>query len=308
MAQTDAQLTQYYEMPSLYNPSAIGNTDYINIRGGVRVQWLGIDNAPRDFLVTADMPLKLFGKRIGVGVVMGQESIGLFSNMNIDAQVAYKFRKFGGEFSIGVGLGIYDQTFKGSETLLPDDDNYHQGTDNGVPVQDLHGTAFDIQAGIWYTHKYFWAGLGATHITSPTVTLNSDTGDGGASGDYIFEFNAGRTLYFTAGGNIPIKNTLFEIMPSALVKSDFTFFTAELTARARWRKMFSFGVAYRWDDAVSAILAVEIKDFYVGYAYDYPVSAIAKASSGSHEIVAGYRLKLDLSDKNKNKHKAIRIM
>ena len=98
------------------------------------------------------------------------------------------------------------------------------------------------------------------------------------------------------------------MMPSVLVKSDFTFTTAEITARARYKKLFSFGVGYRWNDAVTATLALEIKNFYVGYAYDYPVSSIAKASSGSHELVAGYRLKLDLGDKNKHRHKAIRIM
>lgn len=307
-AQTDAQFSQYYEMSSYYNPAAIGRTDFINIRGGARLQWIGVDHAPKSFFVTGDMPLKLFGKRFGVGLVMGQESIGLFRNMNLNAQVAYKFRKFGGEFTVGLGLGMYDQNFKGSETILPDDDDFHQGTDQGIPTQDLHGTAFDLQAGIWYTHKYFWAGVSATHLTSPTVTLNSDTGDGGASGENIFEFKAGRTLYFMAGGNIPIKNTLFEMMPSVLVKSDFTFTTAEITARARYKKLFSFGVGYRWNDAVTATLALEIKNFYVGYAYDYPVSSIAKASSGSHELVAGYRLKLDLGDKNKHRHKAIRIM
>jgi hypothetical protein len=93
-----------------------------------------------------------------------------------------------------------------------------------------------------------------------------------------------------------------------LVKSDFSFTTAEVTARARYNKFLSFGVGYRWNDAVTATIAAEIKGFYIGYSYDYPISDIAKASSGSHEIIAGYRLKLDLGDKNKNKHKSIRIM
>ena len=111
-----------------------------------------------------------------------------------------------------------------------------------------------------------------------------------------------------AGSNIPVKNTLFEVIPSVLVKSDFTFTTAEITGRVRWRKFLSLGVGYRYDDAVSLVLGAELKNFYIGYSYDYPTSAISKASSGSHEIFAGYSLKLDLSDKNKNKHKSIRIM
>ena len=111
-----------------------------------------------------------------------------------------------------------------------------------------------------------------------------------------------------AGSNIPVKNTLFEVIPSMIVASDFTFTTAEVTARLRYNKFLIGGVGYRWDDAVMLHLGAEIKGFYLGYAYDYPTSAIAKVSSGSHEVFVGYSLKLDLSDKNKNKHKSIRIM
>ena len=123
-----------------------------------------------------------------------------------------------------------------------------------------------------------------------------------------YEFQAGRILYFMAGSNIPVKNTLFEVIPSVMVKSDFTFTTAEITGRVRYRKFLSMGLGYRYDDAISVVIGAEIKNFYLGYSYDYPTSAISKASSGSHEIFAGYSLKLDLSDKNRNKHKSIRIM
>ena len=91
-----------------------------------------------------------------------------------------------------------------------------------------------------------------------------------------------------------------------MVKSDFTFTAGEVSARARYRKFLSAGVGYRWDDAVIITLAAEIKNFYVGYSYDYAVSGIHSASSGSHEFVVGYSLKLDLGEKNR--HKSIRIM
>lgn len=97
-------------------------------------------------------------------------------------------------------------------------------------------------------------------------------------------------------------------MPSVIVASDFTFTTAVITARARYKKLFTIGVGYRWDDAVYATLGAEIKGFFIGYSYDYSTSAIAKASSGSHEVFAGYKLKLNLGDKNRNKHKSVRIM
>ncbi len=55
-------------------------------------------------------------------------------------------------------------------------------------------------------------------------------------------------------------------------------------------------------------MGVELKNFFVGYSYDYPISKISVGSTGSHEVMVSYNVKLDLSEKNKNKHKSIRIM
>jgi len=305
-AQADAQFTQYFEVPTYYNPAAAGNSDYIRIRGGSRLQWIGIENAPKTFLLSADMPFKFLNKKFGAGVILQQESMGLYKNLNIGAQIGYKFKLLKGEFTAALQIGLIDESFKGSEVYIPDDDDYHESNDDAIPTTDIRGTALDLGLGVYYTHKYFWAGLSCTHINSPTITMNADSGEDGNEKNY--EFQAGRTLYFMAGSNIPIKNTLFEVIPSVLVKSDFTFTTGEITGRVRYNKFITAGLGYRYDDAVSAMVSAEHKGFFLGYSYDYPISDISKASSGSHEIFAGYSLKLDFSEKNKNKHKSIRIM
>ena len=305
-SQVDAQYTQYFELPNYYNPAIIGTTDFVKIRGGARMQWVGIENAPQSFVLAADMPFKFLNQRFGVGLVMQQESLGLYENMSLGAQLGYKFKLLKGEFTVGAQVGLLNNKFKGTEVFIPDNDDYHQSTDDAIPTTDLVGNAFDMGVGISYTHKYFWAGLSCTHLLSPTVTLDAESGEGGNEKNY--EFKAGRTLYFMAGSNIPIKNTLFEVIPSMLVKSDLTFITGEITGRVRYNKFLSAGIGYRYDDAIMAMVGAEFKNFYLGYSYDYHTSAISRASSGSHEIILGYKLKLDLSEKNKNKHKSIRIM
>lgn len=309
-AQSEANISQYYAAPTLFNPGATGQSDYLRIRGGARLQWLGIDNAPKTFLAAADMPFLLGGKRIGVGAVVGQESIGLYSSMDLGVQASYKLRKWGGMWSVGLQLGFRDQSFRGSELYLPDGDDYHQGNDDAIPTTDIHGTAFDGALGLWYEHPKFYAGLSCTHLMSPTITMNAESASGGSetSGGRRYEFQARRTIYFTAGGNIPVKNTLIDIMPSLLVKSDFTFTSAEVMARARLRKFLSFGLGYRWDDAVIVTVGAEVKNFYIGYSYDYATTAIRSASSGSHELFVGYSMKLDMGEKNRNKHKSVRIL
>lgn len=310
-AQTDAQFTQYYEIPTLYNPAAVGNDgDNLNIRAAGRLQWVGIDGAPKTFLGAAHTPFKLFGKRFGGGLLAQQESIGLYKSLSIGAQIGYKFRRWGGEFTGALQFGMFDQRFEGSKVHIPDQDDFHQGTDDAIPTTDLHGTAFDIGAGLFYSRPRWWAGVSMTHLTSPTIRMGGESGESGGdtSGEKLYEFHAPRTLYFMAGGNIPLKNTLFELMPSVLAKSDFTNTTAEITARARYNKFLSFGIGYRWDDAVIATVAVNIKNFFIGYSFDYATSSIHSASSGSHEIVLGYSMRLDLGEKNRNRHRSIRIM
>lgn len=313
VAQTDVQLSQYYAVPSFYNPAAIGLTDNIQLRAGSRLQWVGIDNAPKAFLLTGNMPLKLFGKRFGVGLMVQQESAGLFRNLMVGVQAGYKIKLWKGELTASLQIGYANEVFKGSDVYVPDDDDYHEGSDEALPQTDLSGNALDLGVGVFYNHKWFWAGVSCTHVNSPTITFSDDNGSTTSSGNggesaKNYEFQLRRTLYFMGGSNIPIKNTLFEVMPSVLVKSDFSFTRAEVTGRVRYKKLFTAGVGYRFDDAIIATLAAEYKGFFIGYSFDYPTSAISKASSGSHEIMLGYNLKLNLSEKNKNKHKSIRIM
>lgn len=309
-AQTDVQLTQSWAVPSLYNPAATGTTDFIRIRGAGRLQWIGIKHAPQSFLGTADMPVKIGKKqRLGVGVVFDQESLGLFSNMLVSAQVSYKFKMLKGVWSIGIQPGYYNTKFKGTKVYIPEGDDYHQPDDEAIPKTDVTGSAFDLGAGITYTHKYFSVGVSCLHITQPKVEFSEDSEGGGNTDEtQTWSTVVPRQLYFTADGNIGIKNSLFSLQPSLMVRTDFTNFSAGITMRATYNRFISFGLGYRYKDAVSAMVAAEFKNFFIGYSYDYPTSAISKASSGSHEIVVGYSVKLNLGDKNKNKHRSIRIM
>ena len=298
--------TQYWAMPTLYNPARTGDTDYLRIRGAARLQWVGISHAPRSFAALADSPFKLGKKRIGAGVVMYQESLGLFSNMLMAAQGSYKLNALKGQIGIGIQAGLYNSRFKGSEVYIPDNDDFHQPNDPAIPDQDMTGNALDLSLGVSYTHRYFYAAISGLHLTSPKVSMSVEGSESTESQQYETELP--RSLYFEGGSNIGLQNSLIELQPSLLLATDFNSFSANITMRATYNKFISAGLGYRWNDALSVMIGAEFKNFFLGYAFDYPLSAISKASSGSHEIVAGYRLKLDLSGKNKNKHRSIRIM
>lgn len=306
-AQTDILFTQHWALPAFYNPARSGETDFLRIGAGARLQWAGISGAPKTFDGSADMPFLIGGKhRIGAGAVVTQESIGLFSNLLTAVQGSYRLKAFKGVLSIGVRAGYYNTTFKGSQIYIPDDDDYHQPNDPNLPDRDVTGNALDLSLGASFSKGGWHGGLSFLHITSPEINLNTEGSENNASKHYATSLPG--TLYFEAGGNIKLKNTLFEMQPSLIAASDFKAFSAGISLRGTYNRFISAGIGYRWNDAVSIMAGAEFKDFFVGYSFDYPTSALRKASAGSHELVAGYRLKLNLSGPNRHRHRSIRIM
>ncbi|MBQ6166351.1 MAG: PorP/SprF family type IX secretion system membrane protein [Muribaculaceae bacterium] len=302
MAQSDAAFSHSWLGKNYYNPAAAGDYNAIHLTLGSRMQWVDFKHAPMNFYITADMPYKLLGQKFGAGVKAEFERIGLYTNTRIGAQVAYK-RKLGKcELSVGVQPGVFSQTFRGKEVIMPEDDA-HQGNDEAIPKQDVSGTAFDANVGIYFKHPKFWTGFAVTHVTSPTIELKTSR----EAVDY-YEFNASRSYYFMAGGNIPINNTLFEIQPSGMFAMSNKAWAAQVAAMVRYNRMLNIGVGYRHKDAVSAFIGVNLKDAYLGYCYDYPVSAISKATFGSHEVFVTYNVKLQNKEKNKNRQKGVRLM
>ncbi len=301
-AQVDAAMSHFWTAQGYYNPAAAGNLNAIHLQLGSRMQWVDFKHAPMTFYITADMPYKLLEQRMGVGLKAEFERIGLYTNARIGAQIAWK-RKIGKSMlSVGIQPGIFSQTFRGKEVIMPEDEA-HQGNDEAIPKQDVSGTAFDANVGVYFTHPKFWAGFSVTHVTQPTIELKVSR----ESVDY-YAFNVSRGYYFMGGSNIPINNTLFEIQPSAMFAMTQKAWTAQVATVLRYNRMFNIGVGYRHKDAATAFIGVNLKDAYIGYAYDYPISAISKATFGSHEVFVTYKVKLENREKNKNKQKSIRLM
>ena len=302
MAQSDAAFSHAWLGKTYYNPAAAGEINAIRLNVGSRMQWVDFKHAPMTFYVTADMPYKLLGQRLGVGVKAEFERIGLYTSTRIGAQVAYK-RKMGKcMLSVGVQPGVYSQIFRGKEVIMPEDDA-HQGNDEAIPRSNVSGTAFDANVGIYFTHPRFWTGFAVTHVTSPRIELKTSR----EAVDF-YEFNASRSYYFMAGGNIPINNSLFEIQPSGMFGMSKKAWAAQIATMVRYNRMLNIGVGYRHKDAVSAFIGVNLKDAYLGYCYDYPVSAISRATFGSHEVFVTYNVKLENREKNKNRQKGVRLM
>lgn len=328
----DMILTQHWAIPTLLNPAATGDVDFIRIRGAGRLEWLGLHQSPKYFLGSADAPFKVLGKRIGTGIVVNSNSYFLYRNLSIGAQGSYKFQIKKSTLSVGIQLGYYHSKFKGSELRLSDLNGGNTSPDGGglegdedggaegdgdtepgisdndtdLPTQDVSGGVFDIGLGVRYDHPYFHVAVSGLHLTNTTMRLSKD-GESTNDARYI-EQKLPATLYFEGGGNIAINNSLFTLQPSVLIGTDFSDFASVIEMRATYNRKVTFGVDYRWNQAVGVLAGLSLKNFYIGYAWEYDYRAAAKKSTGNHELVLGYQFKLDMGGKNMFRHRSIRIM
>ncbi|MBC8618793.1 type IX secretion system membrane protein PorP/SprF [Parabacteroides faecis] len=297
-AQSDMQLSQYFLGMGYYNPAYAGTTGDLNMLGLFRQQWIGIPNAGTSFFVIADMPLKLGSLNNGIGLVANTESIGLFQFTKVAFQYAYKQKLFGGTLSIGLQGGIYNVGFDGTKIHIPESpDHTPVESDPALPSTSVQAMALDVNAGIYYTHKNFYAGFGATHLTAPEMALGETT-------NYYIPMG----LNLTGGYNIQLRNPLYELQPSVFLKTDMQTFQADITARMVYNKMFNGGLSWRINESVVVLLGATFGRLQVGYAYDFPTTAMLKGSSGSHEVLVRYQLKLKKTKTGKNRHKSVRIL
>ena len=226
-AQYDVRLSQYFQAKPYYNPASVGATEDLNILALARMEWVGIKGAPLSFFAMADMPLTLGKTQHGVGVVLLTESIGLFQNTHVGLQYAYKQKLFGGTISGGFQIGLVNQSFDGSKVEMVESE-YHQQTDEAIPTSQVSGMGFDMNFGLFYTHKKFYAGIGMAHLIEPELQLGEN------AYSYI-----GRTYNFMGGYNIQLPNPLFELQPSVFLLTDLQSFHTDITARLEYNKMFN---------------------------------------------------------------------
>ena len=294
-AQYDPSFNHYWAFQSFYNPAASGLEGQLDVHGGYALQMLGYTHAPATMIITADIPLWMISPAHGVGAGFINDKIGLFEHKKFYAQYAYHHNLWGGRLSAGVRVAMLAEGFKGSGLEL------ETPGDNAFPSSDVNGTAFDLDAGLRYDGKVWYAGFSMLHTLSPMVTL----GDTKAN-----EYKVPATFYLTGGYNIRFKNPLFKMQTSAIVRSDLSAWRGDITARLLYDgpkgKMYA-GVGYSPTISTSVFIGGTFQGIQLGYCYEIYTSGVG-ALQGTHEISLGYITNLDLFKKGRNKHKSVRLL
>ena len=320
-------LSQYYSVPSLFNPAAAGASGKLDLRAAARFNCTGTDPEGRLLSFAAAAPLSIAGNIFGAGLTVSHDTSSPIRTITGGIQGSFSKPAFGGRIWGGIGIAYIKEKYNypvstdpdAGTSTLPDDSGLRQSTTR----TELNGSAVDIGAGIFFTHRWLWGGVSVLHANAPeinfgtlpsTVPPDSDnesepsdnTADGNKAEDITRRIP--RTLFIMAGSDIRLSRSL-ELLPSAMLRTAGGSTRVEITGRVRFRGLVTVGASWRNAELLSATASIGHKGFFVGYSYGYPLQkSMRSLVHASHEIMAGYSLSIGSPKKPATRHKSIRIM
>ena len=269
--------SHYIMSDYILNPALTGRYDYQLIQSNIRYQWVGINDAPKTIVLSANIPHKI--KKVGLGGYLFNDATGAVSRSGFNFSYAYHIRiDEDYQFGMGVNGGLLQYRVNGPELILADEAERY--------LFDAVETAFspDFSFGTCLYSNGFFLGFSLNHLFKNQVAEKLfDKTDNGLG-------HLARHIYVMGGGKFKV-HELFELEPSALIKYvSPSQIQLDISSRVFYNKEIWMGITYRTRDAVVLLAGYDYKDMLrFAYAFDITTSDLRKYSTGSHEIVIGYR-------------------
>lgn len=289
-AQQQDQFSQYMMNYYLINPAVSGVEGYADIKLGYRNQWTGFSGAPKNYYLSAHMPLgRLHARqRKTMRKQTLHHSIGILVTGQKLGEIAHNgaYASYGVHLPLSRTWTLSMAASAGAQMYNVDQSRLEYGDDQGDAVMSVSNrTNLDINVGFWaYSDKIFF-GVSSLQLLSNKLSFAPGVDNGGLMS---------RHFYVTGGYDFKINREL-SFIPSVLVKMTLPqAYQLDLNAKIRYDKFLWFGAGWRRQDALVLLAGVLINDMWeIGYSYDITTSNLRKFSYGSHEIMLGVRLMND---------------
>lgn len=267
IAQQDPQFTQYMYNTMAVNPGYAGSRGHLSLIGLYRSQWLGLEGAPRTQSLAIHGPL---GRNVGLGFSIINDQLGPSTEIFVDSNFSYtlRFRK-NRRVSFGLKVGLRNLNIDFSKGITDESGDPLFGQN----INNRHlGT---IGAGLYYHTDKGYIGLAIPNFLT-TKQYN----------DLEASIAVEEIHYFLIAGYVFDLNSNLKFKPSTFVKAvPGAPLIFDLSGNFLINEKFTAGLAYRWDDSISALVGLQISErLNIGYAYDYTTTEIGNYNNGSHEV------------------------
>jgi type IX secretion system PorP/SprF family membrane protein len=271
-------LSDHYVVNGLaINPAFAGSNDALSATMSYRDQWVGFKDSPKSYFLSVHTPVN--NDRIGLGLLVEKNSIGIFKETSILGNYAYRMELSDGKLALGLGFGLTVLNTAWNELVAAD------AGDAQLINYPTSSVLPNFSLGVYYYTKKYYIGISMPRLLS--YELDKSTGKYKIDGNF-----SGSNYFFSAGYEVGLGSQV-KLLPSLLIKyhSNNTI-QIDYTAQVNLKDRIWMGVGYRNKNILVGMLQCQLNyQIRMGYSYDYEFGTIGKYVNGTHEIVFNYVLK-----------------
>ena len=299
MAQQAPMFTNYSNSYASVNPGFGGLSEGVNVMGIYRDQWTGFkDNtynesvSPKTMLFSGDLPVKVL--KGGATLSIMKDQIAYEDNINVNLGYSFHMDLGGGTLGIGMAFNMLNRTVDFGK-LHPNVEN-----DPILPKGEESDMLIDANFGLfWQVPESFYIGMSITNLFESKGKMLVENAGTTAS------FMGDRTFYLMAGYEYQFNNPVFVLLPSLCLMSDIASTQINAGAKLLYNEKVWFGLNYRYQESIAAMVGFKFKDVQISYSYD--VNTMGIAVQGSHEVCVSYLFKLNM-EKSPRIYRSIRYL
>lgn len=274
-AQQLPQYSNYMINDYVLNPALSGTNDYFEVKSNNRYQWVGITDAPRTYILSANGPYKT--KNMGYGGYVFTDITGPTRRIGLTFSYAYHAKLTETlKLSLGLSAGLLQFSVDGSKITLHDQNDLY--ISNGMQSVLVPDFGF----GALLRHEKFFVGVSVPQLYQSKLKFFDYT---------TSTLSKLATHYFVTGGYKYSVNDNIRLEPSAMIKFVSPApVKIDVGLRAIYKDMAWAGIAYRTNDAIVALVGYTYQNYLTfAYSYDITTTDLRNYSTGTHEIMFGLR-------------------
>ncbi len=280
-AQENALYTQFFYNKLAYNGAFSGAVPGVELTASAREQWMGLDGSPSVQSLQANIPFT--PQRVGLGVFLRREKIGLTEHLTTNLSYAYHLRY--GDYLIGLGVNArvgrltHDFSEQNIRTTRP------FGQDPLLQGNMENATYFNAGASLLIRSDRLYAGFSVPTIAKKHIELDDP--------DDILSSGRGRYWHLMAGYSIPmgrqmILNPQFMLSYSADIPINLDVnllldIGDEFIAGIGYRSMS--GSTGNIGESIHLLGGIKVSDnWFMTVSYDIGLSSFRRHHNGSLEV------------------------
>jgi type IX secretion system PorP/SprF family membrane protein len=272
----------------VYNKLAInsafaGHTDGISLTFFNRSQWINLKGAPQYNNISAN-----FGRREssnGIGVNLQRISFGVTNISDFSISYAYKISI---NESWRLSFGLAPSISNGIDNFLSSNLQATDGiaNDASIPKDNLMSIFFNLGTGVYASSDQAFVGYSSSSLFSKIALTGQD-----------YKIPLDRVHSLMAGVNFKI-NDIVKILAQSFARlGDNNYSSLDLNLISSLNDQFYLGSGIRvgkpFTNSAIFQLGFALKKGYLGFSYDFPMSALLFSQGGNVEFIGIYNIEKD---------------